>query len=192
MEQVHSLDQLQNDLKTKGSVWLLLVKTGSDQSDCALKSYADATSQIPGHHFLYADVNEVRDIHPEYKINSVPSLIEFREGHLIHVTKGCHQPGQFKAIFENAIFVPKNQEEGKPARNVIVYTTPTCSWCTTLKRHLDVHQVRYREIDVSKDQKAAEAMVRKSGQQGVPQTEINGQVIVGFDRERINRLLEIK
>jgi len=45
---------------------------------------------------------------------------------------------------------------------------------------------------VSKDQKAAEAMVRKSGQLGVPQTEINGQMIVGFDRDRINRLLEIK
>jgi len=35
-------------------------------------------------------------------------------------------------------------------------------------------------------------MVRKSGQQGVPQTEINGQMIVGFDRSRINQLLEIK
>jgi glutaredoxin-like YruB-family protein len=80
----------------------------------------------------------------------------------------------------------------KPAKNVTVFTTPTCSWCTTLKRHLDAHQIRYREVDVSKDQKAAEAMVRRSGQQGVPQTDINGQMIVGFDRERINRLLDIR
>ena len=54
------------------------------------------------------------------------------------------------------------------------------------------HQVRYREINVASDTAAAEAMVRKSGQQGVPQTEINGQMIVGFDKNRINQLLEIK
>jgi glutaredoxin-like YruB-family protein len=192
MKQVLSLKQFQDELKTSGSVWLLLVKSGSEQSECAQKNFSDAVAHLSGHHFFVADVNEVRDIHPEYNINSVPSLIEFRDGQLINVIKGCHQPAQFKAIFENAIFVSKNQEEGKPVRNVIVYTTPTCSWCTTLKRHLDIHQVRYREVDVSKDQKAAEAMVRKSGQQGVPQTEINGQIIVGFDRDRINRLLEIK
>ena len=192
MKQVHSFNQFQEELNAGGSVWLLLVKTGSEQSDCALRNYAVAVGQIEGHQFCYADVNGVRDIHPAYSISSVPSLIEFRGHQLVNVYKGCHQPAQFKAIFENAIFVSKNQEEGKPVRNVIVYTTPTCSWCTTLKRHLDIHQVRYREVDVSKDQKAAEAMVRKSGQQGVPQTEINGQIIVGFDRERINRLLEIK
>ena len=54
------------------------------------------------------------------------------------------------------------------------------------------HQVSYREINVAADTSAAEAMVRKSGQQGVPQTEINGQMIVGFDKPRINQLLEIK
>ena len=46
-------------------------------------------------------------------------------------------------------------------------------------------------MDVSVDQKAAEEMVKKSGQQGVPQTEINGQIIVGFDKTRINSLLGI-
>lgn len=56
---------------------------------------------------------------------------------------------------------------------------------------MDGRQV-YHEVDASKDQKAAEVMVMKSGQQGVPQTEINGQVVVGFDKSRLNRLLEIK
>jgi glutaredoxin len=46
-------------------------------------------------------------------------------------------------------------------------------------------------VDVSVDQKAAEEMVRKSGQQGVPQTDINGEIIVGFDKTRINTLLGI-
>ena len=47
-------------------------------------------------------------------------------------------------------------------------------------------------MDVSKDQSAAERMVQKSGQQGVPQTEINGRMIVGFDKTKINQLLEIE
>ncbi len=74
---------------------------------------------------------------------------------------------------------------------MVVYSTPTCSWCTTLKRYLDENRIRYREIDVSKDQVATEGKVKKSGQQGVPQTEIDGQVIVGFDKEKINMLLQI-
>jgi glutaredoxin-like YruB-family protein len=75
---------------------------------------------------------------------------------------------------------------------VTVYTTPTCTWCTTLKTYLDQQGVRYQEVNVAADTSAAEAMVRKSGQQGVPQTEINGQMIVGFDKPRINQLLEIQ
>ncbi len=192
MRQVHSFKDLQNEMQTSDVVWLLLIKKGSEQSDCAMKNYVEAEKEIAGHLFLFADVAQVRDIHPEFQVSSVPSLLEFRNGTLSNIFKGCHQAEQFSAIFENAIFVAKSSDQGKPFKSVIVYTTPSCSWCTTLKRHLDVNQVRYREVDVSKDQKAAEAMVRRSGQQGVPQTEINGQMIVGFDRDRINRLLEIK
>ncbi|HDR52963.1 MAG TPA: NrdH-redoxin [Mariniphaga anaerophila] len=86
--------------------------------------------------------------------------------------------------------MPLNGEK-KSQKNVTVYTTPTCTWCNTIKRHLQEYGIRYREVDVSRDQKAAEEMVRRSGQQGVPQTDINGEIIVGFDKPRINRLLGI-
>ena len=72
-----------------------------------------------------------------------------------------------------------------------VYSTPTCSWCTTLKTHLKKNGIRYSDVDVSKDQNAAEAMRKRSGQQGVPQTDIGGEMIVGFDKNRINTLLGI-
>lgn len=192
MKQIHSLNDLGKELQTYDSVWLLLHKGGSEQSKCAMLNYEKAVRDISGQQFLHADVNSVRDIHTEFGIQTVPSLIEFEAGKLKNIIKGCHQPEQFRAIFENAIFVPGAISEGKPSKRVTVYTTPTCSWCTTLKRHLDAHNIRYREVDVSKDQKAAEAMVRKSGQQGVPQMDINGQTVVGFDRDRINRLLELK
>jgi glutaredoxin-like YruB-family protein len=75
---------------------------------------------------------------------------------------------------------------------VIVFTTPTCSWCRVVKQHLKKHNIRFKEIDITKDEHAARDMVRRTGQQGVPVTLINNRPIVGFDKEKINRLLNIK
>jgi len=75
---------------------------------------------------------------------------------------------------------------------VIVFTTSTCSWCRVVKQHLKKHKIRFKEIDITKDERAARDMVRRTGQQGVPVTLINNRPIVGFDKEKINRLLNIK
>jgi glutaredoxin len=61
-----------------------------------------------------------------------------------------------------------------------------------VKQHLKKHNIRFKEIDVSKDERAAGDMVRRTGQQGVPVTLIQNQPIVGFKKEQINRLLGIK
>jgi glutaredoxin-like YruB-family protein len=134
----------------------------------------------------------VRDIHTEFGISSVPVLLQFQKSELKNVTKGCHKTEQFNAIIGKNIFVPETDSDEKRQKRVTVYTTPTCSWCTTIKRHLQANGVQYREVNVAADQKAAEEMVKKSGQQGVPQTDIDGQIIVGFDKTRINTLLGIR
>jgi glutaredoxin-like YruB-family protein len=72
---------------------------------------------------------------------------------------------------------------------VLVFTTPTCSWCTRVKTYLAQRRVPFREIDVSKDAAAARDLVRRSGQMGVPVVEIDGRPVVGFDKSRIDRLL---
>ena len=77
-------------------------------------------------------------------------------------------------------------------REVIVYTTPSCPWCNAVKQYLEERGIPYTEIDVSQDQAAAMEMIRKSGQMGVPVVEINGEIVVGFDRERISKLLNLK
>lgn len=192
MKQITSFNALKNELQTNDSVWLLLYKKGSAQSDCAYENFLKAEAKAGNNVLLTADVNEVRDIHTEYNITSVPTLINLEKGELKNIVKGCHQPEQFNAIFEKSAFVASGTGEEKPQKNVTVYTTPTCSWCTTLKRHLDEYGIRYREVNVAADQKAAEEMMKKSGQQGVPQTDINGQMIVGFDKVRINSLLGIQ
>ena len=73
---------------------------------------------------------------------------------------------------------------------IIVYSTPTCPWCHALKDFLKEKNIEFEDIDVSKDQEKAKEMIEKSGQMGVPQIEINGKMIVGFDKEAIEKELE--
>lgn len=75
---------------------------------------------------------------------------------------------------------------------VIMFTTPTCSYCTTAKRYLREHKIRFKEVDVSKDQKAALDMQRRAGTTGVPVILVNNRPIVGFDKVKINRMLNLK
>ncbi len=75
---------------------------------------------------------------------------------------------------------------------VIVFSTPTCSYCTAAKSYFRQKGVKFRDVDVSKDPAAARDMVRRSGQQGVPVIDIGGKIVVGFDRPKINQMLGIK
>lgn len=72
---------------------------------------------------------------------------------------------------------------------VIVYSTPTCPWCQLAKRYLEGRGIAYTEVDVSSDYQAAMEMVRKTGQQGVPVIEIDGEFVIGFDKARLEALL---
>jgi glutaredoxin-like YruB-family protein len=61
-----------------------------------------------------------------------------------------------------------------------------------LKEFLKKHNIEFEDIDVSEDEKALEEMIKKSGQMGVPVIEIDGEIVVGFDKEKICKLLNIK
>ena len=73
---------------------------------------------------------------------------------------------------------------------VKVYSTPMCPYCTMAKDFLRQKGVEFEDIDVSKDHDAAHEMIEKSGQMGVPVLDINGRIIVGFNREAIEQALE--
>ena len=76
-------------------------------------------------------------------------------------------------------------------KKVVVFSTPTCSWCRKLKSYLKENKIRFTDVDVSRDAKAAQDMVWKTRQQGVPQMWINNVPVVGFDKQKIDKLLEI-
>jgi len=75
--------------------------------------------------------------------------------------------------------------------NIKIYSTPTCPYCVALKDFLKERKIDFEDIDVSKDHQAAGEMIKKSGQMGVPVIDIDGEIVVGFDRERIAKLLNL-
>lgn len=72
---------------------------------------------------------------------------------------------------------------------VVVFSTPTCPHCRHVKRYLQSHNIRFTDVNVARDARAAKDMARISGQQGVPVVKIGGKVVVGFDRAKIDRIL---
>ncbi len=75
---------------------------------------------------------------------------------------------------------------------VKVYSTQTCPWCHKVKDFLKEKKIEFEDIDVSSNQEAAQEMVKKSGQMGVPVLDIDGKIIVGFDVKAITDALGIK
>jgi len=74
---------------------------------------------------------------------------------------------------------------------VIIYSTPTCVYCKAAKEFFQEHNIEYQEKDVALDDQAREEMVRKSEQMGVPVIDVNGEIIVGFDKKKLSELLNI-
>lgn len=191
MQQVLSHSDFLQKIEKHEKSFLLLFKSGSEQSDCASRNLERAVTDSENSMVFSADVNTVRDIHIQYGISSVPSLLIFEEKNIVSVIKGCQENDFYKALTDNAVFRAKAKAEGKSVKRVTVYSTPSCSWCNTLKAWLRKNNVPFTDVDVSRDQQVAEALVRRTGQQGVPQTDINGQYVVGFNQSRLKELLEI-
>ena len=76
--------------------------------------------------------------------------------------------------------------------SVKIYSTPTCPWCAKAKEFFKANKVAFTNIDVSKNKAAAQEMVKKSGQMGVPVIDIDGKILVGFDEGKLKSALNLK
>ena len=74
-------------------------------------------------------------------------------------------------------------------KNVVIYTTPTCGYCKMTKAWFKENNVTYTEQDVTLDEAAQKAMIEKSGQMGVPVIDIDGQILVGYQPDKLKQLL---
>ncbi|HLD70543.1 MAG TPA: glutaredoxin domain-containing protein [Negativicutes bacterium] len=74
---------------------------------------------------------------------------------------------------------------------ITIYSTPTCVYCKSLKEYFTEKNIQFREVDVAADEKELEKMVAISGQMGVPVVDLDGEVVIGFDRARIDEILKL-
>ncbi|WP_313433086.1 glutaredoxin family protein [Siminovitchia terrae] len=73
---------------------------------------------------------------------------------------------------------------------VTVYTTTRCPYCVMLKNFLKENEIAFQEVNVESQPEKMQQLIRTTGQMGVPQTEINGQWIIGFDPNSIMEALQ--
>lgn len=78
------------------------------------------------------------------------------------------------------------------SHSIKIYSTSTCPYCHMLKDYLGEKGFEYEDINVAEDSKAREDMIEKSGQMGVPVADIDGEIVVGFNKEKVNQLLGIQ
>lgn len=77
------------------------------------------------------------------------------------------------------------------AKKVTIYSTPTCPFCIRAKQFLKDNNIQFTDYDVGSDQTKAQEMMKKTGQMGVPVIDVEGQYIIGFDKEKIKQVLGI-
>ena len=138
--------------------------------------------------FIKVNVDQNQELAGMFGIMSIPTVILFKDGKRVTQRIGVSQKADYEELIKKAInFDPKAR--GK--QEVIVFSTPTCPYCQMAKAYLKEKKIPFRNIDVTVDQKMAQEMVGRSGQTGVPQLWINGEVVVGFNKPLIDQLLDL-
>ena len=74
--------------------------------------------------------------------------------------------------------------------NILIYTTPTCHFCHMAKEYFKSKGIKYEEVDLAKNPERGQEVIQKSGQFGVPVIEINGKIVISFDRPKIDEYLK--
>ena len=83
------------------------------------------------------------------------------------------------------------KEKSSKTTKIKIYTTSTCPWCMKTKEFFKANNVKYDEVNVGMDEKARNEMFEKSGQFGVPVIDVNGTIIVGYDKEALKKALSL-
>jgi glutaredoxin-like YruB-family protein len=152
-----------------------------------LKVFSEENDGLP---VYVVDVGNVKGIHKEFQVTSVPTVISVEKGEVTRRVEGLENGRFYGRVFGGgAASSPIKKGEKKKSHSVTVYSGPGCPACGIAKSYLRKRGVNFREIDISTNQSAAERLVARSGQMAVPQIDIDGRLVVGFDQAKIERLL---
>jgi len=190
VKEINSKNEFDKILK-EDKFFLLLFYTHDSEKSIKAKESLHVMSEKEKDVNIYAvDARRVNNIHPDYGIKTVPTVLVFKNGTSTKQVQGALNPEHYERLLMDAPSPAKKDDS--PGHSVVVYTTPSCPWCNRVKSYLRQNRVRFREVDVARNQRAAEELVQRSGQTGVPQIDIDGHLIVGFDQTRIDDLLGIR
>jgi glutaredoxin 3 len=135
------------------------------------------------------DVQQVKGVHKAFQVDHVPTVLLLKGNNIMQRIVGAQTADYYELALFRQGHAPKRDGDGESSHSVTVYVGPGCVWCTRVKSYLRKRGIIFNEIDVSRDTAAADRMTNRSGQMGVPQLDIDGTMIVGFDQNQIDSLL---
>jgi len=154
-----------------------------------LKHFSQDYTDIP---IYVVDVQKVKSVHKEYGVHTVPTVLAIKSGKVAQFIEGAESAAFYDVQLGGAAPSHLARPSKRKAKRVTVYSGPGCPACGTLKTYLRRNGISFREVDIARDRRAAEKLVKRSGQMAVPQTDINGRLVVGFDQNKLDKLLGIQ
>jgi len=151
-----------------------------------LEKFSQENKEVP----VYGiDVEKVKGVHKQFGVKNVPTVVAIKKGKRSWLIEGVESAQLYSRILSETNALPSKGGKKGAFHRVIVYSGSGCPACGTAKSYLRRNGVHFREIDISRDPHAAERLVQRSGQMAVPQIDIDGHLVVGFDQIKIDRLL---
>jgi len=151
-----------------------------------LEKFSQENKEVP----VYGiDVEKVKGVHKEFGVENVPTVVAVKRGKVSWRIEGAESAQLYSRILSETNFLPSKGGKKTVSHRVIVYTGPGCPHCAAAKAYLRSRGIGFREVDIGRDQHAAQRLVQRSGQMGVPQIDIDGHIVVGNNRARIDKLL---
>ncbi|HZX10691.1 MAG TPA: thioredoxin family protein [Acidobacteriota bacterium] len=180
-------------IKKKNKKFFMLLfyadfSSAAKRSLSEIKKFSKENKQVP---VYIIDVQKVSGIHKQFEVKNVPTVLVIQDGKVTKKIEGVESAKYYSYTISG--IHSSRQKKGKKTGSlrVVVYVGPGCPACGTAKNYLKRQGVPFREVDISRDQYAAKRLARRSGQMAVPQIDINGYLVVGFDKAKIDRLLSI-
>jgi len=151
-----------------------------------LKAFSEENERIP---VCVIDVEKMKGVHKELGVTTVPTAVSMEKGKVTERIEGVQSGRFYSRIFAGAL-ARQHRKTGKAkSHRVIVYSGPGCPACGTAKAYLRRRGIFFREVDVSRDRHAADRLIARSGQMAVPQIDVDGHLVVGFNSARLDQLL---
>lgn len=178
-------------VQEKHKEFLILVfyanfSSSSKRALAEIEKFSKENKEMP---VYIIDVEKVKGVHKQFAVENVPTVLALEKEKVVRRIEGAESAQFYARILSGA--APSRLKKGKKtiSHRVIVYSGAGCPACGAAKGYLRRRGIGFRDIDISRDQHAAESLVQRTGRMAVPQIFIDGHLVVGFDQAKIDKLL---